>query len=122
MPTLEDVLVDEIVKDPAGRVPKLALADLLAERGLDAEAGAARWCAEEGLWPYPLTLSGMPGWQWVRQPWPGNHFPQYARARLPEALTDAMDAGVWCSDSWPGALALLAAALGRLGEAVEIDS
>jgi hypothetical protein len=122
VPTLEDVLVDEIVADPAGRVPKLALADLLAERGLDAEADAARWCAARGLWPYPYTkIGGQTWWHWFHT-WPISSLPENSRACLPESLDAAMDAGAWWSDSCLGALALLAAALARLHGTVGIDS
>jgi hypothetical protein len=49
--TLEDTLVAAIQRAPCQPLAKLALADLLEERGNSLEAGALRWCAENRKWP-----------------------------------------------------------------------
>jgi hypothetical protein len=47
--TLEDTLVAAIQRAPCQPLAKLALADLLEERGNSLEATALRWCAETAL-------------------------------------------------------------------------
>jgi hypothetical protein len=49
--TLEDTLVAAIQRAPCQPLAKLALADLLEERGNSLEAWGLRWCAENRKWP-----------------------------------------------------------------------
>jgi hypothetical protein len=49
--TLEDTLVAAIQRAPCQPLAKLALADLLEERGNSLEARALRWCVDNRKWP-----------------------------------------------------------------------
>jgi hypothetical protein len=135
--TLEDTLVAAIQRAPCQPLAKLALADLLEERGNSLEARALRWCAENRRWPQrrgylnhywnvPCNGEKITGylWQWwhpsvkVSRKW-SKRF----RIALWAIVTEDIDINrCWSSDeswghpTWFTALTALGLALKQLEE------
>jgi hypothetical protein len=125
--TLEDVLVSAIQRAPRQEFSKLALADLLVEKGLDSEAEALRWCARTRRWPQRRTgVRGTTYWQWWHPSTaelPRSHTIDLFRgyhvqpwAVLPWELSPWYPSGIyWSSGTWLGALRLLVVPLASSG-------
>jgi hypothetical protein len=128
--TLEDVLVGSIQRAPRQEFNKLALADLLVEKGLDSEAEALRWCARTRRWPQRRTgVRGTTYWQWWHPSTaelPRSHTIDLFRgyriqpwAVLPWRMTSWAECWPrgqpWSADTWLGALGLLVVPLSRSG-------
>jgi hypothetical protein len=133
--TLEDTLVAAIQRAPCQPLAKLALADLLEERGNSLEARALRWCAENRKWPQrrgymgeykiiPRATDKPTGylWQWwhpsVR--W-SRKWSLGFRTVLWAIVTDEIShcwyaTGTWAHTTWFTALTALGLALKQLEE------
>jgi hypothetical protein len=131
--TLEDTLVAAIQRAPCQPLAKLALADLLEERGNSLEARALRWCAENRKWPqrrgyvgeyriiprYGKNPSGYV-WQWwhpsvvASRKWTREFW-----IALWAIITDEIshcwsDDKIWAQPTWFAALTALGMALKQL--------
>lgn len=91
---VEEVLAGDIMKHPEDPLPCFAMADSLAERGLDDMAFAFRWMGRTGRRPghrtmYTGSLKAVPdkfSWGWVNQHAtndPSLRGHSFARALLP---------------------------------------
>lgn len=133
--TLEDALVAAIQRAPCQPLAKLALADLLEERGNSLEAEALRWCVRNRKWPQRRGYLGEykiipnPGekptgylWQWwhytvdTRRRWC-----QGVRVASWAIVTDDISRcwpanGTWGHPTWFTALTALGLALKQLEE------
>jgi hypothetical protein len=137
--TLEETLVAAIQRAPCQPLAKLALADLLEERGNSLEAGALRWCAENRKWPQRRGYLGqykvIPArgekpdgylWQWwhpsVKY---GRRWSNGFRTALWAVVTDDIShcwdtSGTWGHPTWFTALTALGLALKQLEESKDL--
>lgn len=136
---LEDTLVAAIQRAPCQPLAKLALADLLEERGNSLEARALRWCVENRRWPqrrgyvreYHIISSSDQKptgylWQWwhptVRY---SRRWSKGFRAALWAIVTDDISCcwdanGIWGHPTWFTALTALGLALKQLEHPEEL--
>jgi hypothetical protein len=136
--TLEDTLVAAIQRAPCQPLAKLALADLLEERGNSLEARSLRWCAENRKWPqrrgyvreYKVIASrgDRPTgylWQWwhfsvdtTRRSFKGRwRLRPVLSAIIPEDIGACWSiSGTWGHPTWFTALTALGLALKQLEE------
>jgi hypothetical protein len=133
--TLEDTLVAAIQRAPCQPLAKLALADLLEERGNSLEATALRWCTENRKWPQRRGYMGeyrtIPNrgekptgylWQWwhpsvkYSRRW-SKGFRAVGWAIVTDEISHCWYAtGTWAHTTWFTALTALGLALKQLEE------
>jgi hypothetical protein len=133
--TIEDALVAAIQRAPCQPLAKLALADLLEERGNTLEARALRWCAENRKWPqrrgYVRNYKVIPNsgekpdgylWQWWHSSARSSRrrsdgFRTVGWAIIPDDISRSWPAnGIWGHPTWFTALTALGLALKQLEE------
>jgi hypothetical protein len=133
--TLEDTLVAAIQRAPCQPLAKLALADLLEERGSSLEANALRWCAGNRKWPQRRGYIGdyrtLPNrgeqptgylWQWWHPSVEtSRRWSRVFRAALWAIVTDEIsrcwsDGTIWAQSTWFASLTVLGLALKQLEE------
>jgi hypothetical protein len=133
--TLEDTLVAAIQRAPCQPLAKMALADLLEERGNSLESRALRWCADNRKWPqrrgymgeYRILSNGSDNptgylWQWwhpsvIRSRRWSKGFRAVGWAIVTDEISHCWYAtGTWGHPTWFIALTALGLALKQLEE------